>query len=47
MNENKEPFYKKIYRKVENELGPMDTLIGIGLGVVVCGLYWSHCWRNH
>ena len=47
MNENKEPFYKEVYKKVENEIGVVDAVIGLGLGVVVCGLYWHYCWRNH
>ena len=45
------PFYKEIFYKIENELGPIDTIIGLGLGAVVgatvCGLYWRHAWKNH
>lgn len=47
MKERKVPFYKDIYLKVENELGPFDTIIGLGLGVTVCALYWRHCWLRH
>lgn len=47
MNKNKEPFYKEVYDKVENEIGVLDTVIGLGLGVVVCALYWRHAWKNH
>lgn len=47
MNENKEPFYKEVYDKVENEIGVLDMVIGLGLGAVVCVLYWRHAWKNH
>lgn len=45
--EDRVPFYKELYYKVENELGVYDTIVGLALGAVVCGLYWSHCWKNH
>ena len=47
MNKNKEPFYKEVYDKVENEIGVLDTVIGLGLGSVVCALYWRYAWKNH
>lgn len=47
MKENKVPFYKELYYKVERDLGVYDTLTGIALGVGVCCLYWRHCWKNH
>ena len=47
MKENKTPFYKEIYYKVENEIGVLDTVIGLALVATVCGLWWRHCWKNH
>ena len=47
MNKNKEPFYKEVYDKVENEIGVLDTVIGLGLGAIVCALYWRYAWKNH
>lgn len=48
---DKVPFYKELYYKVEKELGPIDTLVGLGLGAVsgvaICCMYWRHAWKNH
>ena len=46
MNE-KIPFYKEFYHKMENEIGPIDTFIGLMLGATVCGIYWRCCWKKH
>ena len=47
MNENREPFYKVLFNDVRNEIGPIDTITGLALGVVICGLYWAHCYKHH
>ena len=48
---DKAPFYKELYSKLENELGPIDTIAGLALGTfggaVICVLYWRHAWKNH
>lgn len=48
---DKAPFYKELYNKLENELGPIDTIAGLALGTfggaVICVLYWRHAWKNH
>ncbi len=46
-DENRVPFYKELYNKLENEIGAIDMIIGLGIGVVACGLYWRHAWKNH
>ena len=49
MKNNKEngPFYKEFFHKMEDEIGIIDTIIGLTLGATVCGLYWRHAWKNH
>lgn len=52
MNENnKMPFYKELYFKLENEIGTIDTVaglaIGVGAGVVSCVLYWTYAYKYH
>lgn len=48
---DKAPFYKELYDKVENELGPIDTIAGLVFGTLggaaICVLYWRYAWRNH
>lgn len=49
--ENKVPFYKDLYYKLENEIGVIDTIsglaIGVGVGVVSCVLYWRYTYKYH
>lgn len=52
MNENNRmPFYKELYFKLENEIGTVDTItglaLGLGVGIVSCGLYWIHAYKYH
>lgn len=50
-NKDNAPFYKELFYKIENELGPIDTItglaLGLGVGMVSCVAYWIHAYKYH
>lgn len=48
---DKVPFYKELYNKIENELGLIDTIAGLGLGlgvgIATCLVYWVNAYKYH